>query len=148
MQADGTSPSKGHTTQWATQFLVAAELTRRGYTVSFTMGNNTPIADLMVGAPSGKQFWIDVKGLSSKNAWLLNIKPDRVNLYYVLVCLAPLATHPNVRQPDRFFILTQAEANHLVRDYAAKHPNDKGKRPGFGFNDPRASEDAWQKLPV
>jgi hypothetical protein len=37
---------KGRQTQWATQFLVAAELIRRGYTVSFTQGNNTPVADL------------------------------------------------------------------------------------------------------
>ncbi len=30
---------KGRQTQWATQFLAAAELIRRGYNVSFTQGN-------------------------------------------------------------------------------------------------------------
>jgi hypothetical protein len=47
-----TKNPKGINTQWAAQFLVAAELTRRGHTGAFTMGNNTPVADLMVGAPS------------------------------------------------------------------------------------------------
>jgi len=139
--------NKSHRTQWSTQFLAAAELTRRGYTVSFTMGNNTPVADLMVGAPSGNQFWVDVKGLSSRNAWLLSIKPDRPNLFYILVCLAPLANKPKMREPDRFFILNQAEANKMVREYMASHPNDKGKRTGFAFKDSLSAEDAWEKLP-
>lgn len=140
-------PHKRQRTQWATQFLAAAELVRRGYTVSLTMGNNTPIADLMVGTPVGKQFWVDVKGLSGKNYWLVTPKPDHLALYYVLVFLAPLVDYPNKRLPDRFFILTQSEANKLVSDYAKAHPNDKGKRPGFHFDDPKESEDAWHKLP-
>jgi len=49
-------------TQWAAQFLAAAELARRGYSVSFTMGNNALVADLMVGTEAGKQSWVDVKG--------------------------------------------------------------------------------------
>lgn len=61
-----SSAGKRMRTQWATQFLVASELVRRDYTVSFTMGNHTPNADLMVGTPSGKQFWVDVKGRSAK----------------------------------------------------------------------------------
>ena len=36
--------AKGRQTQWAAQFLTAAELVRRGYTVSFTMGNSTPVS--------------------------------------------------------------------------------------------------------
>jgi len=31
------------------------------------MGNHTPVADLMVGHPDGKQFWVDVKGLAKPN---------------------------------------------------------------------------------
>jgi hypothetical protein len=46
--------------------LPAAELVRRNYSVSFTMGNNTPVADLIVGTLTGNQFWIDVKGFPSK----------------------------------------------------------------------------------
>ena len=32
-----------HQTQWAAQFAVASELCKRGYEVSFTLGNNTPL---------------------------------------------------------------------------------------------------------
>ena len=43
--------AKAQRTQWCAQFLAASELVRLGYVVSFTMGNNTPTADLMVGVP-------------------------------------------------------------------------------------------------
>jgi hypothetical protein len=75
-----TPVAKRMRTQWAAQFLVASELVRRGYTVSFTMGNHTPDADLMVGVPRGEQFWIDVKGLAAKNSWAVRPKPKHKNL--------------------------------------------------------------------
>jgi hypothetical protein len=139
--------AKGRQTQWATQFLAAAELVRRGYTVSFTQGNNTPVADLMVGSPSSKLFWVDVKGLSAKNAWLISPKATRDDLFYILVLLSPLAEKPKDRVADRFFILTQPEANDLETDYRKAHPNDKGLIPGFSFSAPIAHEDLWDKLP-
>jgi hypothetical protein len=52
----------GHRTQWTAQFAVASELCKRGYEISFTMGNATPLADLMVVSPKlKKMFLIDVK---------------------------------------------------------------------------------------
>jgi hypothetical protein len=104
--------------QWgqATQFLAAAELVRRNYTVSFTMGNHTPDADLMVGAVAGGQFWVDVKGQSAKGSWLVNSKPPLQNLYYILVLVG------TARRNDRFFVLTQDEANLLILNYEAEHP--------------------------
>jgi hypothetical protein len=63
---------RGHQTQWAAQFAVASELCKRGYEVSFTMGNATPIADLMVVSPIRREmFLIDVKGLYRRNPWVL-----------------------------------------------------------------------------
>ena len=54
----------GHQTHRAAKFAVASELRKRGYEVAFTMGNATPLADLMVVSPmSKKNFLIDVKGL-------------------------------------------------------------------------------------
>jgi hypothetical protein len=56
-----------HRTQWAAQFAVASELCKRGYEVSFTTGNATPLADLTVVSPTSKKsFLIDVKGLYSR----------------------------------------------------------------------------------
>ena len=132
-----SATEKRQRTQWAAQFLVASELVRRGYTISFRMGNHTPNADLMVGAPSGRQFWVDVKGLSAKNAWLVKPKAPFPNPYYVLVYLSKLADRGTEREPDQFFVLTQAEIAELGDQYLAAHPNDTNKIPGFGWRDPR-----------
>jgi hypothetical protein len=52
-----------HQTQWAAQFAVASELCKRGYEVSFTLGHNTPLADLTAISPEEHfKFLIDVKG--------------------------------------------------------------------------------------
>jgi hypothetical protein len=126
---------------------VASELVRRGYTVAFTMGNHTPVADLMVGAPSDRQFWIDVKGLAGRNDWLVRNKANRIDLYYVLVSLSKLAQHNEIRRPDRFFVLTQAETNDLACQYQEMHSNNRNTIPGFGWHDPEQFEDAWEKLP-
>jgi hypothetical protein len=145
MPDTAATTAKRFSTQWAAQFLVAAELARRGYTVAFTMGNNTPVADLTVGSPhSEKLFWVDVKGLSTKAAWIVQPKSPRDQLFYVLVHLAP----PNRPREDEFFVLTQDEANDLVKKYSESHPGDKGKMFGFAFTDPEKYREAWQKLPT
>src|ERR1035437_5877994 len=106
-------------TQWAAQFLVAAELERHQYAVSFTMGNYTPVADLMVGHPNGKQFWVDVKGIVGRNSWWGLPKPERLHLFYILVSLG------GQRREDRFFILNQTEWNGLIARYQMDHPTQK-----------------------
>jgi hypothetical protein len=147
VEAGSTGTDKGRRTQWVAQFLAAAELVRRNYIVTFTTGNNTPIADLMVGTRQGEQFWVDVKGLSSRTNWPLKPKPAFKHLFYVLVHLAPLAGAGREREPDRFFILSQAEANGLEAAYRKAHPGTKGTRPGFGFSAVTDFEDQWDKLP-
>ena len=127
--------------QWAAQFLVAAELERHGYVVSFTMGNNTPVADLMVGHPgTGVQFWVDVKGQWDSNAWWGSAKAARPNLFYILALVAPQ------RKEDRFFVLDQAEFNGLVELYRNSHPSAKPVG-GFNWTDPHRFENQWDKLP-
>lgn len=132
---------KQQRTQWTAQFLVASELARNGYTVSFTMGNHTPVADLMVGCANGTQFWVDVKGLSSSNAWVVKPKERRHGLYYVLTRVG------DKRADDRFFILTQEEANRTIQHYQEKHQSAKHEVSGFNFNDAMPFEGAWRKLP-
>jgi len=102
----------------------------------------------MVGSRASKLFWVDVKGLSSKNPWLITPKAARDDLFYILVLLSPLADNPKERTADRFFILTQAEANNLEAEYMRTHPNDKGTIRGFAFKDAAAYEDKWDKLPT
>jgi hypothetical protein len=74
-----------HHAQWATQFAVASELCQRDYQVALTMGNH-PKADLMAISPKGVSLTVDVKGLRSKNTWLVRRKPKTANLFYVLAC--------------------------------------------------------------
>jgi hypothetical protein len=65
----------GHRTHRAAQLAVASELRKRGYEVAFTMGNATPLADLMVVSPALKSnFLIDVKGLYKPNSWPIREK--------------------------------------------------------------------------
>lgn len=127
--------------QWAGQFLVAAELERNVYDVAFTMGNSTPVADLMVGHSStGDQFWVDVKAQWEHNAWWGKAKIDRPKLFYVLVLVA------KTYGSDRFFVLTQQEFNALVDKYRAEHPAQKPVG-GFDWSYPLRYEGGWNKLP-
>jgi len=93
---------KRYFTQWAAQFYAAAELTRRGYFVSLALGNATD-CDLVVRSPLGIHFEIDVKGLSSRNFWLVQEREPRSDLYFMLVYLPPTLASPS------FFILSSTE---------------------------------------
>lgn len=74
-----------HSTQWAAQFAVASELCKRGYEVAFTMGNATPLADLMVVSPRKSSFLIDVKGQRTSGFWQVRDREEvRDDLYYVM----------------------------------------------------------------
>lgn len=141
--------TNGHRTQWTAQFLVAAELARRGYTVAFTMGNRTPVADLMVAHVSerGVQFLVNVKGLAGRSTWLVEREGEPIvkDLYYILVSVGAR------RSEDQFFILSQAE----VREEVLK---EKKRRGGKGALDPRGFQgfpfhiadpfkDRWERLP-
>jgi hypothetical protein len=72
-------------------------------------------------------------------------KLEGPNLCYVLVSVAPFVLPPHTRPSDKFFILTQGAVSSLLQDYSVRHPGDKGKMPGFGLNDPRHFEGAWEK---
>jgi hypothetical protein len=75
---------------------------------SFTMGHATPVADLMVGDPEGQQFWVEVKGVATDNAWWGKKKAPREHLFYILVRVG------ETRDKDRFFVLPQTDYNRLI----------------------------------
>ncbi len=143
MSSTSDSPAqKRAQTQWTAQFLAAAELTRRGCVVSFTMGNHTPVADLMVGIPDKrKPFWVDVKGQVGRNGWIVRSKQPRADLYYVLVFIG------RSRADDRFFILSQQETERLSQQHKEAHPNaPKGLGGGFTWKAAEKYEDRWETL--
>ena len=128
---------RGYFTQWAAQFAVASELCKRGYEVSFTMGNTTPTADLMVVSPSGEMFLVDVKGLYRTNPWLIKRKPKNARLFYVLAFVPTAA-------PNQFFVLSQQEATSLI-EAELKRLGRPDNYPVTGFVWKRAQEykDRW-----
>ena len=99
---------RGHQTQWAAQFAVASELCKRGYEVSFTMGNTAPVADLMVVSPVKREmFLVDVKGMHRVNPWIIKRKAPRAMLFYVLAFVPDNA-------PNEFFVLRQQDTDALI----------------------------------
>jgi hypothetical protein len=130
---------KIYRTQWTSQFLAASELVRNGYVVSFTMGR-TPVADLMVARPDAKSsFWVDVKGLSSNNAWLIRRKATIGSLFYIRVRVG------DSRDKDIFFILSHEHINELIDEAHRLHPTDPSE--GFRWTNALPYEDNWPILP-
>jgi hypothetical protein len=134
---------RGHQTQWAAQFAVASELCKRGYEVSFTMGNSAPVADLMVVSPVKREmFLVDVKGLYRANPWIIKRKSPRAMLFYVLAFV--LANAPN-----EFFVLRQQDADALIAS-ELKRLNRPNNYPVTGFGSKAALQfrNAWDVLPA
>ena len=79
--------TKKYASQWASQFFVCAELTRRGYLVSIPLGN-AKFTDIHVETFEGKDFRIDVKGLKNKsNNFIFKRTEPSSNQFYVFVYL-------------------------------------------------------------
>ena len=134
---------KKYQTQWAAQFYVAAELTRRGYLVSLTLGN-APVADLLVVSPNGEHFMVDVKGQARKNFWLIKRRTPRDDLFYILVYL-PKDEHP------KFFILSSHELMREREEYRKRIESKGGKYRdelgGINWSTALKYENRWDKLP-
>ena len=144
-ESEGRSPKQKravHRTQWAAQFAVASELCKRGYEVSFTMGNATPLADLMVVSPARKlMFLIDVKGLYRPNPWVIRRKQARDGLYYVLTFVPDGA-------PNRFFVMTQERVNDYIRQELARLGRpDSYPMTGILWRQAEGHENEWGILP-
>jgi hypothetical protein len=142
MDAPKDEKRAGRRTQWAAQFAVASELCKRGYEVAFTMGNATPLADLMVVSPKIKRnFLIDVKGLYRPNPWIIKKKDARDDFYYVLA-FVPDEGH------NRFFILSQADVNQYIRDELdrLRRPDDYSMT-GITWQQAEHHENDWGALP-
>ena len=136
--------AKKYQTQWASQFYVAAELTRPGHLVSLTLGN-APVADLLVVSPNQKHFMVDVKGLSTKNFWLIKRREPREELFYVLVYL------PRNFEPPKFSILSSAnlmeEIDKLKIQYISEGKTWDYDMEGINWSSAFEYENRWDVLP-
>jgi len=131
-------------TQWSAQFFAAAELTRRGYLVSLTLGN-APVVDLLVVSPTGTHFQVDVKGLSSRNFWLIRERPCPPDLFFILVHVPLKGGHPN------FFVLPASTVMSEIANLRQKTLDQRKKWVdwGAGLNWGTAApyQDRWDLLP-
>src|SRR5438093_5499225 len=77
----------------AGEYLVAAELSRRGFVASLTLRNTRGIDILASNRNATKSVGIQVKTCQGTRAdWMLNKKAEAdlaENLFYVFVCLPP-----------------------------------------------------------
>src|SRR5437867_10394930 len=95
-------------TSSAAVLATAAELSRRGYDVTFTLGNTRRV-DMMCSVPDGESFKIQVKGISNSYAFYIDkaffegdVQPD----LFLVVVLVPRQDEP----PFLFFVLSHADA--------------------------------------
>jgi len=136
-----TKKTQSYNTQWAGQFFVAAELTRRGYRVSFTLGN-CPQTDLMVVSPNGKPFRVEVKSQKSKNFWIVK-KHDLMEDHFYVFVLIPETS------PPEYHIMTCKDMLRLMQEYA-DHMGERydPRFGGFNWTAPLPHKNRWSILPA
>ncbi|HOK25417.1 MAG TPA: hypothetical protein P5320_02055 [Bacteroidales bacterium] len=149
---------KVHQTQWAEQFDVAHEMTRRGYLVAFTMGN-APTTDLLCKSPHGIEFSVQVKSLRSKNYFLYqdSLINTSSNLFFVFV-LVPTTIGFNNLNPPEYFVLNKQQFLKVVEEenYRLKEEEKRRGRPfakfspGINYRTINKDEfrNAWHNLPA
>ncbi len=146
-----TAQTRRYQTQWSSQFLVAGELTRRGYLVSLTFGNAN-FTDLMVETPKNQHFSVDVKGQSTKNFWIIKSpEGDRNDRFFILVYVPR-----DLTKSPQYFILSSTDMKEELKQNREKvrQAEDKRREPyspkfppdGLAWDQPLKYEGLWDKL--
>ena len=109
----------------AGEYLVAAELSRRGYVASLTLRNTRGIDILASNLDATKSVGIQVKtSQGTKPKWIMSKKAEAdvaENLFYVFVCLAPDA-------PASFYVVPRQEVAKYVRESHQQWLDTPGRR--------------------
>ena len=134
-------------TSSAAALATGAELSRRGYDVTFTLGNTRKV-DMFCAVPDGPTFKVQVKGLSNRNGFYIDkefFDATHGELYLVVVYVPPLGA-PG---PMEFHVLNHAQAQH---EFSKMPTHKKDGRPypnGSGLNWGRVApyKDAWVAFP-
>jgi len=132
--------SNKNTTHLAGEFLVAGELSRRGYPVSITMGNAKSV-DIYAESSKG-MLKIDAKAGRAKGNWPILKNSVKNDLYYIFVYLQ---TDNRIKKndPPEYFIVKGKEiiGYDLIETW--------GKRQGIRYLKLKTKEyeERWDKLP-
>jgi hypothetical protein len=146
--AEKFSTRSKHHTAWAGVLATAAELSRRHYDVTITLGN-TPTTDLLAAAADGSKFRVEVKSTSTANFILIRKsvleEKERPDLFFVIV-LVPRKD----AEPCRFFVMSHADVRAAWKQTNKITKTGKTYKPGFeGLNWGTVTpyEQCWEKLP-
>lgn len=100
------------------EYFVAAELSKRGYIASITLGNTKGIDILCSNESATKTVGIQVKtNRDSKRDWILNQKAEDYfadNLFYAFVNL-----HNNEKNPEYFIVPSKTAALFVKEGHAS-----------------------------
>jgi hypothetical protein len=105
---------------------------------------------MLCTVPDGEPFKIQVKGISTANAFYIDKsffeRPIQANLFLVVVLVPPIESESTFR----FFVLTHDEA---IRAYAKMPKTRRDGRPyesgnGLNWGLVKNYEGAWQSLPA
>jgi hypothetical protein len=127
-------------TNLASEFFIASQLYRLGYTPTITLGHTKEI-DLIVAHPDGRTVTIDVKGLKNKTNWPLKPKLISPHHFYVLVCY--LEKYQNIAVPPEVFVIPSTRIESLLGKWTGLP-----QVTAVGYNRVRNGEfkDAWHLL--
>ncbi len=139
-----------HHTSWTASFAVAAELSRRCYDVTFTVGN-APRYDLFCTEPGPLKttFKVRVKGMSKPGAfWVRSqfFSPPTDKYLFLVVVLVPQP----IDDPFRYFILSHHQAQEEFKKMPTTTKDGREIGPdltGLYFRSITPYEGAWQTLP-
>ena len=111
---------------------IGAELSRRGYDVTWTLGN-TPKVDMLCSVPNGLPFKIQVKGISNENGFYIDKsffdEPEQKYLFLVVV-LVPRED----ASPFRFFVLSHRDAMNEFAKMPTHKRDGRKYENGAGLN--------------
>ncbi len=133
-----------NTSALAGEFLVAGELSRRGYLVAITMGNAKAI-DIFASTQEGVRIGIDVKASRYKTSWPIG-KIDET-LYYVFVYLQTedklqSDIKSNTNTPPEYFIVPGKDI--ISKKLVIPWKNMSGVK----YNSLTEYKERWDKLPL
>tara|TARA_B100000315_G_C14492653_1_gene548342 strand:+ start:570 stop:989 length:420 start_codon:yes stop_codon:yes gene_type:complete len=124
----------------AGEFLVAGELSRRGYSVSITMGNAKSI-DILADTKKGV-IKIDAKAGRTKGNWPISKDSIEKDMYYIFVYLQTFKEIENNKAPE-FFIVSGREI--LNKKLVTRWKTRQGIRYSDLKN--KKYKERWDKLP-
>lgn len=129
-----------NTSHLAGEFLVAGELSRRGYPLSITMGNAKSV-DIYADSKKGV-IKIDAKAGRSKGNWPIKEDSVKGDIWYIFVYLQ---TENRIKEnkPPEYFVVSGKEI--LSRDLIDKWETRQGIR--YSTLNTNKYRERWNKLP-